>query len=356
MTLLNAVDTKTLEEITQPRERRKVKGLISTDYLPKFEHVNARTIEEAAFLLKSHEGKAALIAGGTELLRELKSRVHPRQPEILVNIKSISKPKLSYIEGDVTGLKIGCLATLHDVELEELIRGKYGMLAQTAHMSGAPQYRNMATLGGDLCQQARCWYYRASGNYFFCYRKGGNKCFASDGDNRYHAVFGGKGCFAVCPSDMASALVALGAKVKIFGISEDKIVPLERFFTSTGNILEPGEILTEIQVPAPTPQNRGIFMKIGLRNEFDPALVTVAVVATVDDGVCNSIRVVLGGVSPIPWRVTKVEDMLIGRRFSQDTVEAAVRVAIEGAAPLQMNAYKLYLVEALAKRAILSLL
>ncbi len=356
MTLLDTLDVQPVEEATLSRERRRARGVISTDFLPRFEHISAGTVEEAAFLLGSFGHRAALIAGGTDLLRHLKSRACPLQPDVLINIKSISKPSLNYIVEDSAGLRIGSLTTLHHIEISELPRGKYGILARAAHVSGVPQHRHMATLGGSLCQQVRCWYYRASRNAFFCYRKGGNECYALDGDNRYHAVFGGECCFAVCPSDVAVALTAADAEVKIFGMTGERAVPLEEFFTTLGNALKPDEILTEVRIPAPVPDSQGAFVKFGLRNELDPAIVSVAAVAAVEDGVCRSMRIVLGGVSPIPWIAVKAGEMLVGDRISRDRAESAARAAVEGATPLRMNAYKLDLIEALVKRAVLSLL
>lgn len=356
MTLLDTLDVQPVEETTLSRERRRARGVISTDFLPRFEHISAGTVEEAAFLLGSFGHRAALIAGGTDLLRHLKSRACPLQPDVLINIKSISKPSLNYIVEDSAGLRIGSLTTLHHIEISELLREKYGILARAAQVSGAPQHRHMATLGGSLCQQVRCWYYRASRNAFFCYRKGGNECYALDGDNRYHAVFGGECCFAVCPSDVAIALTAAGAEVKIFGMTGERAVPLEEFFTTLGNALKPDEILTEVRIPAPVPDSQGVFVKFGLRNELDPAIVSVAAVAAVEDGVCRSMRIVLGGVSPIPWIAVKAGEMLVGDRISRDRAESAARAVVEGATPLRMNAYKLDLIEALVKRAVLSFL
>ncbi len=356
MALLDTFDIKWLDEDVLLRKPAEIRGIVSTDNLPKFEHFNAKTIEEAIFLLGTYGEKAVVIAGGTDLLRELKGRVYRTRPKILVNIKSISQPTLNYVEEDIAGLKIGSATNLHTIETDELIRQKYSLLAQAAHVSGAPQYRNMATLGGNLCQHVRCWYYRASGNAFFCRRKGGDKCYAADGDNRYHAILGDKDCLAVCPSDVAPALIALGASVKIFDMSGGRIVPLEKFFTPLGNILNPGQILTEVQLPNPKPNSRGIFTKLGLRNIFDTAIASVALVVTVEAGLCSSANIVLGGVSPLPWRAVKAGEVLVGERISKEKAEAAARAVTEGATPLRMNAYKLDIVEALVTRAILEIL
>jgi len=333
-----------------------MKGVISTDYLPKFEHFDAETIKEALQLLKTYGGKAAIISGGTDLLRVLKGRVHPAQPEVLINIKSICRPQLNYIEEDISGLKIGSAVTLHKIETNRIIRQKYSLLAQATHMSGIPQSRNMGTVGGNLAQHVRCCYYRASGNAFFCRRKGGDKCDAVDGDSRYHAILGAIKCFAVCPSGLAPALVALGATVKVSNISGDRVVPIEEFFTPLGSILKPDDIISEIQMPVPSPESRGTYIKLGVRNTFDIAIASVAVMVTIEDGFCSSARIVLGEVSPLPWRAVKAEEVLVGEKFSRDMAVEAAQLAIEGANPIRMNAYKLDVVKGIVERAILAMI
>ena len=356
MRVIECLNTQMIEEAISPIDR-ETKGLISTDLLPKFEHVDVQTVEEAISLLRTYGERATVIAGGTDLLRELKGRVYPIQPQIVINIKTISKPKLNYIVEDSTGLRIGALTTLHNIETCELLKEKYSILAKAAHMAGVLQHRNMATVGGDLCQHVRCWYYRASGNAFFCYRKGGNKCYALHGDNRFHAILGGEDCLAVCPSETAPALVALDAKVKISGISGDRIASLGEFFRPLENILRPDEILTEIQVPTPEPDSRSTFIKVGLGNEFGSALASVAVVVTMGNKVFRSIKIVLGGVSSIPWRAIRAEEMLAGERINKDrVVEGAARAAIKAATPFPMNEYKLDVVQTLLKRAIMGIL
>jgi len=317
--------------------------------------IDTNQVEEAVFMLKTYGEKAAVMAGGTGLLRELKRRVQPTQPQVLVNIKSIVQPKLGYITEDTAGLRIGSITTLHNIETDELIRRKYNLLAEAAHVSGSPQYRNMATLGGDLCQHVRCWYYQASGNAFLCRRKGGDKCYAVDGDNRYHAIFRNGDCYAVCSSDVAPALIALGAKVKITGIPGERTIPLEDFFTPLGNVLQPTDILTEIQIPTPEYNSRGSFIKVGVRNQFDLTVASVAVLITIADDLCSNANAVLGGVSPAPWRAVKAEDRLVGASISKKLAENVAQAAIEGATPLHMNAYKLDIVKALIKHAILEL-
>ncbi|GAG76191.1 unnamed protein product, partial [marine sediment metagenome] len=209
-------------------------------------YFNARTIGEAVLLLDDHK-EAKIIAGGVDLTRLMKNEVVA--PKVLVNIGTI--PDLAYITEDAEGLKIGPLTTITDIATSAIIRDRYSLLAEAAHSVSSPQIRNMVTIGGNLCQDVNCWYYRmppVNGRTFFCYRKGGITCYAVVGDNRYHAIIGGDKCHAVCQSDMAPALVALDAKVKIASPSEEKIIPLEEFYLPLGNILKPNELITELQV------------------------------------------------------------------------------------------------------------
>ena len=180
--------------------------------MKKFTHINAATIDEAVSALGADN--ARVIAGGTDLLHTMKQRINPTYPEVLVNIKSI--PDLDYIREEAGVLKIGPLAILEDIAGDTTVNGKYTALAQAAHAVGTPQLRNLGTIGGNICQEVRCWYYRAPGNYFFCFRKGGTLCHAVPGDNRYNAILGGAVCFAVCPSDTAVALGALDATIEYY--------------------------------------------------------------------------------------------------------------------------------------------
>ena len=252
-------------------------------------------------MLKAYRGKAKLIAGGTDLLGILKDRILPDYPEAIINIKTI--PGLDYIKEDAKGLKIGALTTLSDIAKSPVVKEKYKVLAEAAYAVATPQIRNMATLAGNLCQDVRCWYYRyphAIGGRILCLRKGSGPCLAVSGDNRYHAILGGKGCFAVCPSDTAVALTALDAKIKIAGLRKKRIVPVKDFFTTLGNVLEPGEMVTEIQLPKPPDRAKQTFLKLTLRKPVDFAIVSVASVITLEDGICKDASIVLGAVAPVP--------------------------------------------------------
>lgn len=359
MTILERFDLDlcdpVLDEADSPLETLTTQGGYACfDSLPRFELVNAASVTEAVSVLKTYGAEAALIAGGQDLLRRLRGRVNTVAPRVLINIKTV-QPGLDDIREADDGVLIGALATLRRLESSPIVRRRYPMLAQAAHASGAMQYRNMATLGGDLCQQVRCWYYLASGNAYDCRRKGGSQCPALDGDNRYHAIFGSRDCVATCPSDTAPALVALGASVRITGSGGERAVIAEEFFTPHGNVLAPDEMVTGVHLPAREPGSRGVFEKFSRGNVFDPAVVSIAVVARVDDGLCRSARIVLGAVSPQPWRAALAERKLAGERFDAGSAARVAQAAVADAWPLAWNGYKVDITRVLTRRAILAL-
>ncbi|MBI4318790.1 MAG: xanthine dehydrogenase family protein subunit M [Chloroflexi bacterium] len=331
----------------------RLTGIISTDTLPRFQHINAASVEEAVSLLNTFGERARVIAGGTDLLLELKCRVWTVQPRLLVNIKSITRSRrMDYVEVAEGGLRIGSTATLREVETDPEVRASYSLLAQAAHAVGTPQRRNMATLGGDLCQHVRCWYYKASGNAYFCVRKGGDTCFATGGDNRYHAMLGFAGCHAVCPSETAIALTALDARVVAVGPLGQRSIAVQDFFTPLGNVLASNEVVTEIRVPQPEAGTRCVLKQFRMRNALDPVVVSVAAKITLEGQVCVRATIVLGGVSPMPWRASAAEHILAGETLSPSLIEATARAAVMDATPLSKNGYKVDLAKALVKRAL----
>jgi len=320
-----------------------------------FKHINVKTVNEACRLLGKHKGKARMIAGGTDLLGILKDKILPYYPEVIINIKAI--PKLDYIKEDKHGLKIGALTTLSDIAKSPVIKEKYKVLAEAAYAVGSPQIRNMATLAGNLCQDVRCWYYRYPhhiGGRILCLRKGSGRCLALSGDNRYHAILEGKRCFAVCPSDTAIALTALDAKISIAGIRKSRIVPVRDFFTTLGNVLKLGEIVTEIQVPKPLEKTKQTFLKLTLRKPIDFAVVSVASVLYLEDGICAEANIAIGAVAPVPIKAVTAEQIIKGRAITPEAAAKAAEVAVAHAKPLSMNAYKVEITKTLVKRAILS--
>lgn len=319
--------------------------------MKQFLHFNAKTIEEAVSLLDKYKGKAQIIAGGTDLLGQLKDRSLPTQPEVLVNIKTI--PNLDYIKEDAEGLKVGALAKLYDIATSTVVQAKYGALAQAARAVGSNHLRHMGTIGGNLCQETRCWYWRLPWNAFFCLRKGGALCNAQLGDNRYHSIFGGPGgCYAASPSDTAPALMALNAKAK----TSERTIPLTDFFkdTAPGHVLGPKEILTEIQVPTPPADNKQVFLKSAIRKAIDFALVSAAVFITPKTGAVTDARIALGAVGPKPIRATDAEAALKGKTVTAEVAESAAAVALAKAVALPMSKYKTQIAKALVKQAILA--
>jgi xanthine dehydrogenase YagS FAD-binding subunit len=320
-----------------------------------FNHIDVKTVKKACGLLKEYRGKAQVIGGGTDLLGILKDRVLLDYPEAIINAKTI--PGLDTIKEDSKGLKIGALATLSNIARSSVVKEKYSVLAEAAHAVATPQIRNMATLGGNLCQEVRCWYYRyphAIGGRLLCLRKGSGPCLAVSGDNRYHAILGGKGCFAVCPSDTAVALTALDAVMKIAGAKKNRIVPVKDFYTPLGNVLQPGEMVTEIQIPKPLDKAKQTFLRLTLRKPVDFAIVSVASVITLEDGICKDASIALGAVAPVPLKAEKAEQIIKGKPLDARTAEEAADAAVAGAKPLSMNAYKIEETKVLVKRSILA--
>jgi xanthine dehydrogenase YagS FAD-binding subunit len=320
-----------------------------------FKHIDVKTVNKACDLLKAYRGNAKLIAGGTDLLGILKDRIIPDYPEVIINIKTI--PGLNYIREDSKGLKIGALTTLSNIAGSSVVKEKYKALAEAAYAVATPQIRNMATLAGNLCQEVRCWYYRyphAIGGRLLCLRKGSGPCLAVSGDNRYHAILEGKGCFAVCPSDTAVALTALNATIRIAGARKNRIVPVKDFFTTLGNLLQPGEIVTEIQIPKPLDKAKQTFLKLTLRKPVDFAIVSVASVISLEGEICRDASIALGAVAPVPIKAVKAEQIIKGKPLDAKTAEEAAEAAVAGAKPLSMNAYKIEETKILAQRAIMA--
>lgn len=316
-----------------------------------FEHINALDLRTAIALLS--EASTEAIAGGTDLLGELKARL--RSPKRLVNLKTLSKlGEISY--SPRAGLKIGALVTLSEIEQHSVIREKFPILAQAASSAATLQLRNMGTVGGNLCQKPRCWYYR--NRLFPCWLKGGEKCFAEDGENKYHAILGADRCHAVHPSDLAPALIALDASVRVVGPDLDGEISLEELYTKPTasrrqmTILGPGELIAEVHVPTPKEGARGVYLKAMERGSWSFALVSVAAQLCCEGEHIADARLVLGGVAAIPWRAKDSERILLGQKFSEELAERAAAAAVAGAQPLRENEYKVPLAQGLVKRAL----
>ena len=284
-----------------------------------FKHMQASSADEAAH--EAAKGTAWVMAGGTDLLGTLKDEIFPEYPETVIDLKTI--PDMDGIAEDGDNLRIGALAKLSDVAESDLVKTHAAALAQAAARVASPTIRHMGTLGGNVCQMHRCWYFRVPDDRFHCRRKGGKTCPARIGDNRYHSIFGDDGgCFAVSSHDTAPALVALGAVV----VTTKREVPAEEFFGARGmrsNVLEDGEVVKEFRVPKCA---KSAFQKFALRKSIDFPLVNCAVAQGAD----GATRVVLGGVHPAPWRSKEAEAELAGGVNEQSAAkagEAAVSVA-----------------------------
>ena len=320
-----------------------------------FYHQNAQSIEEAISLLGKHKGSTKLNAGGTDLLGILKDRVIPDYPKLIVNIKDIEG--LDYIKEDTEGLRIGALARLTDIVKSPLLNKSYRVLTEAARTIASPQIRNMATLGGNLCQDVRCWYYRYPhhiGGTVQCLRKGSGTCLAVKGDNRYHAITGGKRCFAVCPSDTATALAALDGHIRIKGPKGERNIAVTDFYNPLGNAVGKDEMVTEIVTPSVSCKTQQSFLKFTLRKPVDFAIVSVASVITVENNICTDARIVLGAVAPAPLRVRDAEEKLLGKPITEESAIEAAEAAMSGVSPLSRNAYKIQITKALVKKAIMS--
>jgi xanthine dehydrogenase YagS FAD-binding subunit len=319
-----------------------------------FEYVKPATVADAVRELGRSWADAKILAGGIDLLGELKEGIIA--PQRIVNIKGISG--LRYIRfSEKEGLRLGALVTLEEIETHQVIRQRYTALAEAAHSVGTPQIRNVGTIGGNLCQRPRCWYYRDE--HTKCLKKGGPMCFAYNGENKYHAILGGGPCYIVHPSDCAPALIAFRASVTVVSPRGQRTVPLEEFFVLPSRrldhetILEPDEIVTEIQVPAPAPNTRSTYLKFKERDSHDFAIVGASVVMRLKGKVCEDVRIVLSGVAPIPWRSPEAEAVLKGKAITPELAEQAGKAAVAKAQPLSQNAYKVPLTQAIVKQAVL---
>lgn len=320
----------------------------------EFKIAQPRTVDELAALLAETKEAIAMMAGGTDLIDELKSGV--ATAGLVVDLQTVAG--LAGIVPEKDGLRIGAMTKV--VELAEDPAGArdYPSLKQAALSLATPQLRNVGTVGGNLCQRPRCWYYRDP--QVVCRKKGGFNCYAFQGRNNYHAIFGGGSCFIVYPSDLAPALVSLGAKATIGSVKGDKVVPLEQFYAlpeidvRRENILDKGQFLKSVWVPAPKAGQKAAYVKLKERGTWDFALVSAAVSGVVKDGVFSEIAVVMGGVAPIPWRLRKAEDVLRGKPATEASVRQAVDEALKDASPLRENGFKADLVYAALKEAVLA--
>lgn len=322
-----------------------------------FQFVEAASLEDASEMLATAPNRAMVIAGGTDIMGEIKERVVT--PETLVSLLNVSD--LRGIDTDSSGgLRIGAMTTLAEIEGYSSVAERYPALAQAVASVATPQIRNVGTLGGNLCQRPRCWYYRSP--MFDCRKKGGTICFAVEGSSKYHAILGGVDCYIVHPSDVAVALMSLNAQVEIQGRDGTRNLPIEDFFIGPAtnimaeNVLQPGELLTSVTLPPVSPNQRSIYLKTRERQAQDFALVSVAVYLEVSDDIIDRARIILGGVAPIPWRCSAAERALSGRQASGVDMRLVGQLAVANSQPLRDNHFKARLAESLVTKALTALL
>lgn len=319
--------------------------------MKSFEFAEARSVEEAVAQLGPG---VALKAGGVDLLDRMKDGIDA--PRRLVNLRQVAG--LDGIRDDQGALVLGPLVTVAALEAHAEVKKRFAALHEAAAHVATPQIRNMATLGGNLVQRPRCWYFRNAD--FHCRKKGGDTCFAIGGENQYHAVIGNGRCAIVHPSTLATALVAYGATLKLVGKKGERALPLEEFFVlpdhdpTRENVLGADEMIVEVRLPAPAPGTRAAFHKQTEKESFDWPLADVAVVLEMSGRTCKRASVVLGAAAPVPWRAKTAEAILGGRVVDEHAAEAAANAALQGATPLAQNGYKLPIFRAVVRRTILA--
>jgi xanthine dehydrogenase YagS FAD-binding subunit len=323
------------------------------DVMPAFDLLQPDSVAEATRLLSENGSGAWIMAGGMDSFDWLKDRI--KKPQVLVDLSGIDELKGIRVNGD--GVEIGAMTTLTEIASHSEIQKNYSVLSDAVSVVASPQIRNQGTLGGNVSQDTRCWYYRGG---WPCYRAGGNICYADTpvGRNREHAIFGADRCVAVHPSDSAPALIALDAKFVIRSAKGERVVDAEDYFIGPDvditrlNILAPGDLLTAIRIPSTWSGAKFYFEKVRDRNVWDFPLMNVASAMEIDGGNIGRVRLAVSAVAPRPMRLRTVEDAVTGKPADASTGEMAGKLAVQGAVPLQFNAYKIPLMRNLVKRAI----
>jgi xanthine dehydrogenase YagS FAD-binding subunit len=323
------------------------------DVIPAFELFQPTTVDDALVLQSRYGAKAWVLAGGLDSFDWFKDRI--KRPEVVIDLSQVKE--LRGIRTTSDGLEIGAMTTLTEVVRHPMVREKYAILPNAAEAAASPQIRNQGTIGGNVSQDARCWYYRGG---WPCYRAGGNICYADTptGLNREHAILDADRCVAVNPSDTAPALIALDAKMVVRTPKGERVVNAEDYFIGPGvditrmTILRPGDLLTAIRIPSTWAGSQFYFEKVRDRNVWDFALVNVASAMVTSGNAIERIRLVVNGVAAHPVRLTAVEAAVIGKPRNEETAELAAQLAVRGAKPLLHNGYKVPLMRNLVKRSI----
>ena len=327
--------------------------MASHDVMPDVQLYQPVELDEALNLLDRYGEDGWLLGGGQDTYGWLKDRA--KHPAAMIDLNGIEE--LSGVRETADGIEIGAVTTLVDIIADPLVQRNFGLLSQAAARVASPQIRNVGTLGGNLVQDARCWYYRRG---LACYRAGGNLCYADSPQamNREHALFGASRCVAVSPSDTATALVALEATMVARSLDGERLIPADEFFVTPNahitrmTALEDDEILTAVRIPAKWAGKRFYFEKVADRNAWDFALVSIATAMALEGDLVSDARFVLGGVACKPWRLPSVESAIIGKALSDESADALAGLAGAGAKPLTYNHFKVLLMENLVRRAV----
>jgi xanthine dehydrogenase YagS FAD-binding subunit len=323
--------------------------------MKEFKIAQPQSLEQFISLLSAKKDGFHLMAGGTDLLGEIKDKIIA--PEVVIDLMSISDH--SPITETKDYVSVSALTRVADLAENPIIQKYFMGLHQAALSLATPQLRNVGTVGGNLCQRPRCWYYRD--HEVLCRKKGGSRCYAFRGRNKYHAIFGGGVCFIVYPSDLAPSLISLNAQVTISGPDGEETMPLEKFYILPAqnvrkeNVLESNQFLKEIKIPLARNGSKSTYLKLKERSTWDFALVSAAVSGIASEGVCKDIKIVLGGVAPVPWRLDKAENYIKGKKLTEEVIRQAAKEALQDARPLEENAYKIDLVEAVLLEAVPSI-
>lgn len=326
---------------------------MAKDMMPGFALYQPTDLQNALGLITKFGSDGWILAGGYDSLDWFKDRI--KRPKAVIDLSGIAE--LTGIRETNNGVEIGALTTLTKIHQHPLIKQKFNLLSAAAGKVASPQIRNHGTIGGNVCQDARCWYYRSG---LDCYRAGGNTCYADtpQGMNREHCLFNANRCVAVSPSDTAPALIALEAEMIVVNRAGEQAIKAEEFFIGPGidiesmTILKPGDVLTTIRIPNTWAESKFYFEKVADRNTWDFALVNIASAMKVKDDVIDDIRIVCGGVECVPKRLTVVESVVRGNPRDEETAQLAANSASRGATPLNQNHFKIPLMENLVKRAI----
>jgi xanthine dehydrogenase YagS FAD-binding subunit len=325
--------------------------------MKSFEYYRPVNVGQVLSLLAKHKENAAILAGGSDLLGMMKDKIEGpklKLPRYLIDIKEIKE--LSYIKQEKAGLKIGATTTIAEIASSDLVAKSFPILVQAARQVAVPQIRNVGTLGGNLCQRPRCWYFRRK-IFDDCLRKGGNDCYTVSGENMYHAILGGENCYMVCPSDMAPALVALNARLEIATPKGKKMVSAEQFYIGPAKsilretLLTSQDMLISVEIPCASATAKGVYLKLKERQSFDFAIASVAAQITFKGSTVADSRIVFGGLAPVPLRREKAEGILKGKEIKEGFA-ACCKTALEGAQPLSQNAYKIDAAKGLLEEAL----